>query len=411
MAIVFEGATLIDGTGRDPVADSTVVVEDERITSLGRSAPREAEVVDLTGLTLMPGLIDAHVHIGTSTDLSRAMGWSISVAETAAAMFRNCEQTLDAGFTTVRDTGGIDDGIVSAIAKGLVRGPRVIHCGPLLCQTGGHGHFGAEWEPSCDWHNHHVPGLSAFSFISDGPDEVRRNARECFRRGASFIKMCVTGGVVSRNDRLTDTQFTVEEIRAAVLEAEARGSYVTVHAHNNQGIRNAVEAGAKCVEHGTQIDEATGALMAEHGVSHVPTFAVVRKIQENVTAMGLPPVIAERSRGTYEAMADAVLASREAGLRVGSGSDLIGPDQRDRGLELILKSEIIGPMEALISATRTNAEIIGMGDSLGTLEEGRIADLIAIDGNPLDKPELWNEREKILLVVKSGEVVKNLRPE
>ncbi len=409
MAIVLRGATLIDGTGRDPVGDSTVVVEDGCITRLGGSAPRGAEVVDLTGLTLMPGLIDAHVHIGTSTDLSRAMGWSISVAETAAAMFRNCEQTLDAGFTTVRDTGGIDDGIVSTIAKGLVRGPRAIHCGPLLCQTGGHGHFGAEWEPSCDWHNHHVPGLSAFSLISDGADEVRRNARECFRRGASFIKMCVTGGVVSRNDRLTDTQFTVEEIRAAVLEAEARGSYVTVHAHNNQGIRNAVEAGAKCVEHGTQIDEATGALMAEHGVSHVPTFAVVRKIQENVTAMGLPPVIAERSRGTYEAMADAVLASREAGLRVGSGSDLIGPDQRDRGLELILKSEIIGPMEALISATRTNAEIIGMGDSLGTLEEGRIADLIAIDGNPLDKPELWNEREKILLVVKSGEVVKDLR--
>ena len=409
MSIALRGATLIDATGRDPVRDSTVVVEEGRIPSVGGPAPRGAEELDLTGLTLVPGLIDAHVHLGTSTDFSRLLNRASSVAEMAAAMFQNCEQTLDAGFTTVRDTGGVDNGIAGVVEKGLVRGPRIIHCGPLLCQTGGHGHYGAEWEPSCDWHAHHLPGLASFSFLSDGADEVRRNARECFRRGASFIKLCVTGGVVSRHDRLSDTQFTVEEIAAAVAEAEARGSYVTVHAHNNSGIRNAVQAGARCVEHGTGLDEATAALMAEHRVDLVPTFAVVRKIEENVTAMGLPPVIAERAKGTFQGMADAVLAAREAGLRVGSGSDLIGPDQRDRGLELVLKSEIMGPMDALVSATRTNAEILGVSDQLGTIEEGKAADLVAIDGNPLDKPELFNDRARISLVVKSGEVARNLR--
>lgn len=409
MAIALRGATLVDGTGRDPVRDATVVVEDGRIASLGGAVPRGSQVLDLTGLTLLPGLIDAHVHLGSSTDLARMTSRTTSVAEIAAAMFRNCEQTLEAGFTTVRDTGGIDDGLKHAVDKGLVRGPRIIHCGPLLCQTGGHGHYGAEWEPSCDWHTHHVPGLASFSFISDGADEVRRNARECFRRGASFIKLCVTGGVVSRHDRLTDTQFTTEEIRAAVVEAEARGAYVTVHAHNNQGVRNAVEAGARCVEHGTRIDEATAALMAERGVHHVPTFAVVRKIEENVLGMGLPPIIAERAKGCFAAMADAVLASRAAGVRVGSGSDLIGADQRDRGLELVLKSEILDPMQALVSATRTNAEILGIDHELGTVERGKVADLIAIDGNPLDKPELFNDRERIALVLKGGEIARNLR--
>lgn len=409
MALALVGATLVDGTGRDPSGDGTVVIEDGRIQRVGGDPPRGAQILDLTGLTLLPGLIDAHVHLGTSSDLGRAMSRQISVAEIAADMFRNCEQTLEAGFTTVRDTGGVDDGLVRAVDKGRVRGPRIICCGPLLCQTGGHGHFGAEWEPSCDWHSHHVPGLIAFSLLCDGPDEVRRHAREAFRRGARFLKMCVTGGVVSRHDRLTDTQFTVEEIRAAVVEAKARDTYVTVHAHNNEGIRNAVEAGVGCVEHGTRIDEATAALMAARGVDFVPTLAVIEKITEGVEQMGLPPVIAERARGTADGMAEAIRVGRAAGLRIGSGSDLIGPDQRDRGLELVLKAEVLGPMEALVSATRTNAEVLGLASELGTVEPGKWADLIAIDGNPLDKPELFNDRERVPVVLKGGEVAKDTR--
>ncbi len=174
--------------------------------------------------------------------------------------------------------GGIDGGVVTTIAKGKVRGPRVLSCGPVQCQIGGHGYDGAAWEPTELWSGHHLPGLSALSMMSGNADELRGNVREAFRRGASFLKLCVTGGVVGAHDRLTDTRFTVDEIAVAVQEAAARGTYVTVHAHNNQGIRNAVEAGARCVEHGTDLDEATATLMATHDVALVPTFAVVEKL-------------------------------------------------------------------------------------------------------------------------------------
>jgi imidazolonepropionase-like amidohydrolase len=409
MTLVLRGATLLDGTGRDPIPRATVLVEDGRITRVDGDVPRGAQVLELDGLTLHPGLIDAHVHLGASTDLERTVAWQVSVAEIAAAIFRNCAQTLEAGFTTVRDTGGTDGGLVRVMEKGLMPGPRIVCCGPLLCQTGGHGQIGAEWEPSCRWHEHQIPGLYSLSLLSDGPDEVRRNAREAFRRGGSFLKMCVTGGVVSRHAALTDTQFTVEEIRAAVIEAEARSTYVTVHAHNNRGIRNAVEAGARCVEHGTSLDEATARMMRDQGVSLVPTLAVTVQIERDVAEIGLPPVIAERVRGTREAMSEAVRIARAEGLRVGSGSDLIGPNQRDRGLELVLRSDILSPMEALVSATRTNAEILGLADRLGTVETGMLADLCAIEGNPLDKPELWNDRDRVRLVVKEGRVVKDTR--
>src|SRR5262249_50778645 len=149
-------------------------------------------------------------------------------------------------------------------------------------------HFAPEWQPSCTWFHHEIPGLRSMSLLSDGVDVMRRNVREAFRRGADFIKLCVTGGVVSTHDKLSDTQFTVEETAAAVYEAEARGTYVTVHAHNNKGVRNAIQAGVKCVEHGSEIDEETAALMAEHGVAHVPTLAVVYALQQDATAAGLP---------------------------------------------------------------------------------------------------------------------------
>ncbi len=407
MALILKGAQLVDGTGADPVDNATVVVEDGRITRVGGQVPANAEVMDVSGLTLLPGLIDAHVHLGLSTDINATFHNEVSVAEIAAAMFRNCEQTLDAGFTTVRDTGGVDSGIVRAVESGLVRGPRIISCGPVLCQTGGHGHFGPAWEPSCAWQSHAVPGLTSLSFLTDGVEEMRKNAREAFRRGASFLKLCVSGGVVSWHDKLGDTQFTKEEIRTAVVEAEARGTYVTVHAHNNEGLRNAVEVGVKCVEHGTAIDEETAALMAANDVNLVPTLAVAHTLADRAAEIGLPPEIGERAREVEEGMAQATEIALAAGLRVGSGSDLIGPKQDYRGLELVLKAQAIGSVAALISATKTNAEILGLADEVGTVEEGKQADLIAIDGDPLDKPELFSERERVVLVIKAGKIVKD----
>ncbi|ANZ40417.1 peptidase M38 [Lentzea guizhouensis] len=401
------GATVVDGSGRDP-ADVDVTVEDGRIAALGTSGAH-GERLDAGGLTMTPGLIDAHVHLGLSSPIQPQFSFQLSAAEIAADIFATAGATLDAGFTTVRDTGGIDGGVVTTIAKGKVRGPRVLSCGPVQCQIGGHGYYGAAWEPTELWNSHHIPGLAALSTMSGNADELRANVREAFRRGASFLKLCVTGGVVGAHDRLTDTQFTVEEIAVAVQEAAARGTYVTVHAHNNEGIRNAVEAGARCVEHGTDIDEPTAILMATHGVALVPTFAVVEHLLHDPAQAGLDESARSRAQGVRERMTRALATAKQAGVRIGLGSDLIGPAQHRRGEELRLRAHLETPMDTLVSATKTNAEILGLSGQVGVIAPGLQADLVLWNGNPLEDPALFADPANAIVVVQSGRVVKDLR--
>ncbi len=406
-AVWLVGGQVVDGTGRDPY-EADLCLEDGRVSAIG-AAPAAAEGLDVQGCTITPGLIDAHVHLGVASPMLDLFGHRLSVAEIAADMFANTAQTLDAGFTTVRDVGGIDRGLSAAIAAGKVRGPRVLQCGPIQCQTGGHGHLGAEWEPTRLWETHHVTGLMGLSLLSDGPDSMRANVRETFRRGADFIKLCVTGGVVSTHDAITDTQLTTEEIAVAVQEATARGTYVTVRAHNNDGIRNAVRAGARCVEHGSAVDEETAALMASAGVAHVPTLAVVEALLRDAAASGLPPEIASRAALVRDSQKEAVLVSRAAGVRVGLGSDLIGPDQTGRAEELVLRAQIESPMAALVAATRTNAEVLRIADDIGTLEVGKAADLVVWRTSPVEDATVFTQREQALLVLKAGKVVRDAR--
>ncbi|MEU7003593.1 amidohydrolase family protein [Nonomuraea sp. NPDC046570] len=404
----LHGATLITATGRDPEA-AGLLIEAGRIAQIGGSAPPDAEVVDCTGLTVTPGLIDAHVHMGLASRLEASVGYGMSVAEIAADMFSNCAQTLRTGFTTVRDCGGIDAGLARVVASGKVAGPRIVQCGPIHCQTGGHGQYASEWEPSEMWRGRVVPGLRTLATLSDGPDQMRKNARESFRGGAEFLKLCVTGGVISHHDKLTDTQFSMEEIAVAVAEAAARGTYVTVHAHNVEGIRNAVLAGVRCVEHGTGIDEETAALMADHQVSLVPTLAAVEAVIWNVDGLGLPSHFAERAARVRDAMIDGLLAAKAAGVRVGLGSDLIGPDQSRRGAELTLRAAVESPMEALIAATRVNAGLLRLDSEIGTLEVGKQADIVAFAENPLENPALFAEPDNVVLVLQNGVVAKDER--
>lgn len=403
MSLALCGGVVFDGAGAEPHS-AEVVTEGDRIVSVGGSVPAAVERIDVSGLTVLPGLIDAHAHPGLPWPGTGA--GEVSAAEVAGLMFQHCSDMLDAGFTTVRFVGGVDGGLVRAVERGYVRGPRVITAGPLLCQCGGHGHYAPTFSdgepPPATW----LPGLIVLSRVCDGPEEVRRAAREAFRQGATFLKMCVTGGVVSVSDGLEDTQFTVEEIRAAVEEASARGSYVTVHAHNNAGIRNALDAGAKGIEHGTDLSEENAARMAAQGVALVPTLNVVHQLAEK--ALDIGPVEGDRLTAVREGMERAIKVALAAGVTVGAGSDLIGAVQQRRGLEVALRARVTSPMEALTAMTSTNARVL-RDPGAGRVAAGLRADLVAVDGDPLADPELLADPMRVVLVVKEGVVVKDRR--
>ena len=405
MTLILAGATLIDGTGADPVSRATLTIEGDTIRSVDRKTPAAgADVRDLSGLTLLPGLIDAHAHLGLVFDFEADAG-AMSPAEIAARTFRNCALCLEAGFTTVRDMCGVDGGLVRAIDSGLVAGPRVYPSGPAIVQTGGHGHLTG---PFC-FQDHPLafPGLVQLIAICDGADEVRRQSRLNFRRGATQLKAFISGGVVSKTDRLEDTQLTVDELRAAVLEAKARETYVSGHAHNCRSIMNGLEAGLECFEHGTMLDEKTAQAMKKAGAALDPTLAVTNLMAQSWREWGLPADVVPRIAGCENMMGEAMRIARAAGVLIGSGSDLLGAEQNRRGLEVTLQAKVFSPMEAIVCATLSNAKIMRQADRFGSIEAGKLADVIAVKGDPLSEPALFDDPSRVQLVIKAGRIVKN----
>jgi imidazolonepropionase-like amidohydrolase len=408
MSYVLQGATLIDGSGRDPQTGVAVAVDGDTIHSVGPAGDRDAQKIDLSGLTLLPGLIDAHTHLGYAFPFVHFRDVGVMpVAEMAARIFENCSLALDAGFTTVREMSGVDGGVAQAIAAGLVRGPRIFPSGPALSTTGGHGSFEA---PFCNHDRYlEVPGLVQKVIVCDSPDEVRHAARTAFRRGATQLKIFASGGVVALHGALSDAHFSVAELRAAVEEAESRDSYVTAHCHNVRSMRNCIEAGLKCIEHGTYLDEDTARSMVSAGVALVPTLAVVELMRTSHEAFGVPASVVPRLADVGEAMTRSIRLARETGVTIGSGSDLLGARQNRRGLELVLKARVLGAMEAIVSATATNAQIMRIAERTGTVEGGKWADLIAVDGDPIAEPELFDDPSRVTFVMKAGVVVKDSR--
>jgi imidazolonepropionase-like amidohydrolase len=413
MSLLLHGATLIDGVSPEPRPRMALKIEGDRLVEIdaaARVSPHGATTLDLTGLTVLPGLIDAHAHLGLVYDF-RAEGdpGSVSAAQVAAWTFENCSLCLDAGFTTVRDMCGVDGGLVRAIESGAVRGPRVFPSGPAIVQTGGHGNLSG---PFCEAnHFFALPGLVQMIAPCDGVDAVRKQARINFRRGATQLKVFISGGVVSTTDRLEDTQLSVEELRAAVEEAQARDSYVAGHAHNVRSIRNGLAAGLACFEHGTMLDEATAHAMAQAGAALDPTLTVCHLMAEEWRAWGLPESVVPRVRGCEEAMGRSLLLADQAGVLIGSGSDLLGRRQNRRGLELVLKARLLSPLRALQCATINNARIMRQDHLLGSLEVGKLADVIAVRGDPLTDPDLFDDPSRVVVVIKGGNVEKNLLTE
>ncbi len=405
-SLLLHNTTVIDGTGADPRPGVSVLIEDGRIARIAAASAltpeREATVIDAGGRFLLPGLTDAHVHFSATEPDGRATRPLAAFALKVAAFI---EETLDQGFTTVRDAGGLDPAWAEVIAKGLLRGPRILPSGAFLSQTGGHGDWRA---PHQDTIESGIGGLVSGFVICDGVDEVRRAARDQLRRGATQIKVMASGGAASPTDPIDATQFTVDELRAAVEEARVRDTYVLAHAYHRQSIANCLDAGVRSIEHANLLDEATAQRMAKEGAFMVPTLVTYEVLAERGEELGMANSSVEKIRYVGASGEESIRIAMAAGVRIGSGSDLLGEPMREKARELALQARGMGTMGAIVAATKTNAELFGMGDRLGTVEEGKLADLIVVDGDPLSDIAVLTDASRIRVVVKEGEVVKDM---
>jgi imidazolonepropionase-like amidohydrolase len=409
VSVVFEHAALLDCTGRDPQPDARVVVEDGRIRRIGASSgpsgPRDARVVDCQGRTLMPGLLDAHVHLA-ALDLDPLAEVALPPAVLALRIAANIEATLDAGFTTVRDAGGLDWGFKEAARLGLIRGPRMFVSGAFISQTGGHGDHRARTSRASF---PVAPGLTSESILADGPDAVRRAAREVLRRGADQVKVMASGGAASPSDELDHVQFSVEELAAAVEVAGAVGTYVLAHAYGPRAIQNCLKAGVRSIEHGNFLDEATAdQMLAANDVFLVPTVITYELLSRREAGDGWTPDMVRKIRQGLTGAYDSLGLAFEKGLRIGSGSDVLAEMQGEKGKEIACQARVMGAMNAIIAATRTNAALMRIEKEVGTVEEGKRADLIVLDADPLEDPGVFADPEHVRMVLLGGQVVKDL---
>lgn len=397
------GATLIDGGGGDPVANATIVIDDEgRIVEVGAGVqpPSGASVRDVGGMTVMPGMIDSHVHFYSNRKNMQERALTPPTLATFEAA-ENARITLDAGITSVRDAGGSPVGFKLAAERGLIAAPRMQIAVTALSQTGGHGDStmpsgvrtprgnGVEWPEN----------------ICDGEDEVRKTVRTVLRAGADFIKLHATGGVMSPSDEPGSPQFTAEEIAVMVYEAAQHGKTCMAHAQATQGIKNAVIAGVESIEHGIFLDDEVIAEMKARGTFLVPTLHAPRGvlIREEENPGSVLPQSLRKTHEVIDVHRESIRAAREAGVRIAMGTDAGVGKHGTNAEELQYLCEIgMSPMEAIVATTRVASECIHMSDDVGTLEAGKFADLLVIDGDPLDDITILQDQSRMPLVMVGG---------
>jgi imidazolonepropionase-like amidohydrolase len=403
------GDALYDPDGRQTTRPAVVVVEDGRVTGAGARGrvrvPAHAAAVDGEGLTLLPGLIDCHVHLcllGEGIDLGERLSTPPSLVVLQAVA--SCRRTLDAGFTTIRDAGGTPNGVRMAVERGHFPGPRMALSIQILSQTGGHAdnHFpcGATvtWNPSSD-----LPAP-----VVDGVEPMRKRVRELIRAGADWIKICTSGGVLSPGDAPHHPAFAPDEIGAAVAEAAAHGRSVMAHAQAAAGIKNALRGGVATIEHGIWIDDEALDLFASlPDRTLVPTLAAPQWVIRHAEKDRIPAWAAAKSREVVADHQASVRRSIEAGVRIAFGTDAgVGPHGTN-GEEFMLLNELgLAPEDCIRSATSVAAQVLGMAGSAGTLAEGAFGDLIGVPGDPTANLELLASPETVRLVVKDGVMVK-----
>jgi imidazolonepropionase-like amidohydrolase len=392
----FRARRIVDGSGGPALEDGVVLYEGDRISRVIPSGepPPSSEIEDLGDVTILPGLIDAHVHM--IWDGARAEPEAIrqreSMAKAALRAARHAADTLACGTTTVRDTGcpgGVAFALRDAIEAGIIPGPRMLTSGASIVMTGGH--------------------CSGLGIEVDGPIEARRAARQQLKEGADFIKLLATGGVYGlRHDEPWSPQLGVDELRAAVEEVKNAGRVAAIHAEGERGIANAIEAGADTIEHGNQLTPELAAVMAERGIFLVPTLAWFFTVAESEPGPTFPEEFVRKGRMMAECSARSIALAREAGVKIAAGTDTGAPmvphNSIRKELELLVQLGLT-PMEAIVAGTRVAAEAMRLDRQVGTLEAGKYADLIAVGGDPTrDIRTLYDLR----LVVKGGEVVRGL---
>ena len=403
-ALLFRDARLVDGLSDEPIEGAAVLVVDGRIAEIGSpslAAPGLADlrVVDLAGCTLMPGLIDAHVH-PTATEIIEDFQRPMPTTLRALVAKRRLEAMLRRGFTTVRDAGGCDVGLRQATERGLIDGPRLFVAGKALSQTGGHGD--ERTVNDGDPPDGAYPG--EFARIADGVEGVRLAARQELRRGADQIKICASGGVMSATDPVDMTQYSEDEIRAIVEEAASRRTYVMAHAYGADAIARAVGCGVRSIEHGNLIDAEAAAAVAAHDAFVVPTMVAYEGLDRHGREAGVDAGRLAKNDEVRQAGLGAFAVLRAAGARVGFGTDLLGVLDEMQPLEFSIRSEVESAADIVRSATAVNADLLRRPD-LGRIAVGATADLIVVDGDPLaDVSVLARPTVTLRMVVIEGHV-------
>lgn len=364
-----------------------------------------AEVIDCGGRTLMPGLIDSHVHVFLSEVNIRfleAVPLTLATARAARLMLA----MLNRGFTTVRDTGGCDWGTKTAVEQGQIPGPRLFIAGQAIGPTGGHSdpRRRTDFGPRCLCCN-----AMAFTLaVSDGVSEVRKSVREQMRQGADHVKIMMSGGVASPYDPLDSLQFSPEEVAAAVEEAKAFGRYVCAHAYTAEAITRAAQAGVRTIEHGNLIDDAAAKLMAEKGMFLVANLVTYYAMRERAAEFGMTGDMLAKNELVIDGGLKSLEICKRAGVPVAYGSDLLGALQVEQSREFVIRKEVVAPIEIIRSATTIGARVLRQEGKLGTLKAGAFADLIVIDGDPLKNLELFlGEGQHLAAIMKGGVFHKN----